>query len=151
MAVGILNESLFHPRETFRFAVLQNAYGVILIHNHPSGNPTPSDADRQQYDVTNFAKTAGFKFRFFLTSAVMETFVKVPHGVEGQDARGRLWDICWMLHLAIKKAPAGADPGPTREIVKSLYSAGQENIVEAKESLGTLKLKKGQYLPGEER
>jgi len=43
---GILNSSLVHPREVFRQAIAENAYAVILVHNHPSGDPTPSADDR---------------------------------------------------------------------------------------------------------
>ena len=44
---GSLNECLAHPREIFRPAVLHSAYALIVVHNHPSGDPTPSDADRK--------------------------------------------------------------------------------------------------------
>lgn len=44
---GTLNESLFHPREALRPAIARQAHAVILVHNHPSGNPAPSDADLQ--------------------------------------------------------------------------------------------------------
>jgi len=53
---GTLNESLFHPREAFRPALARQAHAVILVHNHPSGNPQPSDADLQ---VTRRMKEAG--------------------------------------------------------------------------------------------
>lgn len=43
---GILNSSLVHPREVFRQAIAENAYAVVLVHNHPSGDPTPSADDR---------------------------------------------------------------------------------------------------------
>ncbi len=43
---GILNSSLVHPREVFRAALAANAYAIILCHNHPSGDPTPSGEDR---------------------------------------------------------------------------------------------------------
>jgi DNA repair protein RadC len=43
---GILDASLIHPREVFRVAVVEGAAGVILVHNHPSGDPTPSEEDR---------------------------------------------------------------------------------------------------------
>jgi DNA repair protein RadC len=43
---GILDASLIHPREVFRNAVAQGAAAVILVHNHPSGDPTPSAEDR---------------------------------------------------------------------------------------------------------
>ncbi|MGB6220907.1 RadC family protein [Haloferula sp.] len=44
---GTLNETSAHPREVLRPVMLRNAYGFILIHNHPSGDPGPSQADRQ--------------------------------------------------------------------------------------------------------
>ncbi len=43
---GILNSSLVHPREVFRAAIAEAAAGVIVVHNHPSGTPTPSEDDR---------------------------------------------------------------------------------------------------------
>jgi DNA repair protein RadC len=42
---GTLEASIVHPRDVFREALLEPAAGVILIHNHPSGNPTPSEED----------------------------------------------------------------------------------------------------------
>lgn len=53
---GILDASLIHPREVFRPAVAEGAAGVILVHNHPSGDPTPSPEDRA---VTRQLGTAG--------------------------------------------------------------------------------------------
>ncbi len=44
---GILNSSLVHPREVFRHAILEPAASIILLHNHPSGNPEPSAEDIQ--------------------------------------------------------------------------------------------------------
>jgi DNA repair protein RadC len=43
---GILNSSLVHPREVFREAIAERAAAIILVHNHPSGDPTPSADDR---------------------------------------------------------------------------------------------------------
>ena len=43
---GILDASLIHPREVFRAAIVESAAGVILVHNHPSGDPSPSREDR---------------------------------------------------------------------------------------------------------
>jgi len=43
---GIVNSSLVHPREVFRGAILAGASGIIVVHNHPSGDPTPSADDR---------------------------------------------------------------------------------------------------------
>lgn len=46
-AVGILNAAPVHPREVFKPAILSNAAAVILGHNHPSGDPTPSREDME--------------------------------------------------------------------------------------------------------
>ena len=43
---GTLDASLIHPREVFKIAVVEGAAGVVLVHNHPSGDPTPSREDR---------------------------------------------------------------------------------------------------------
>jgi DNA repair protein RadC len=43
---GILDASLIHPREVFRAAIVESAAGIILVHNHPSGDPDPSPEDR---------------------------------------------------------------------------------------------------------
>ncbi len=42
---GTLEASIVHPRDVFREALLEPAAGIILIHNHPSGNPSPSEED----------------------------------------------------------------------------------------------------------
>ena len=44
---GILDASVVHPREVFAPALAESAAAVILVHNHPSGDPTPSPADRE--------------------------------------------------------------------------------------------------------
>jgi len=54
--VGSLNQSLIHPREVFKYAVKYSAYSVILVHNHPSGDPEPSSQDLQ---VTKAFEEAG--------------------------------------------------------------------------------------------
>ncbi len=43
---GTLNASLVHPREVFAGLIAERAAAVVLVHNHPSGDPTPSDEDR---------------------------------------------------------------------------------------------------------
>ena len=45
VSVGSLNASIVHPRELFQRAILANAASVVLVHNHPSGDPTPSPED----------------------------------------------------------------------------------------------------------
>jgi len=53
---GSLNQSIVHPRETFKSALLANAAAVILCHNHPSGDLAPSREDRE---ITRRLKEAG--------------------------------------------------------------------------------------------
>jgi DNA repair protein RadC len=45
VSVGTLDTILVHPREVFRLAIITAAAAIILAHNHPSGDPTPSEAD----------------------------------------------------------------------------------------------------------
>ena len=45
ISTGSLNASIIHPRDVFQRAILVNAGSVILVHNHPSGDPTPSPED----------------------------------------------------------------------------------------------------------
>jgi len=56
ISIGTLNSSLAHPREIFKTAIANNAALVILVHNHPSGDPTPSDDDKK---LTQRIKQAG--------------------------------------------------------------------------------------------
>jgi DNA repair protein RadC len=42
---GTLDTILVHPREVFKSAISANAAAIVLVHNHPSGDPTPSEAD----------------------------------------------------------------------------------------------------------
>jgi DNA repair protein RadC len=45
VSVGSLNQSIVHPRELFKTALLSSAAALILVHNHPTGDPTPSRED----------------------------------------------------------------------------------------------------------
>ena len=47
ISVGILDKSIFHPREVFAPGLEMRAAGVILVHNHPSGDPNPSQQDKE--------------------------------------------------------------------------------------------------------
>ena len=53
---GTLDASLIHPREVFRGAIKESAHAVIVAHNHPSGDPTPSEEDKE---VTRRLSEAG--------------------------------------------------------------------------------------------
>ncbi|SHN85770.1 RadC family protein [Desulfitobacterium chlororespirans] len=56
ISVGSLNSSLVHPRECFKEAIRRNSNAIILLHNHPSGDPTPSNED---IDVTRRLSDGG--------------------------------------------------------------------------------------------
>ena len=56
ITVGTLDASLVHPREVFRPAIRDAASAILLVHNHPSGDPTPS---REDHQVTNQLTEAG--------------------------------------------------------------------------------------------
>lgn len=45
-SIGTLNESIAHPREIFRTAIASGCYGIVVMHNHPSGDASPSERDR---------------------------------------------------------------------------------------------------------
>ena len=56
ISIGILDGSLIHPREVFKAAVSAGAAAIIVAHNHPSGDPSPSVQDRE---VTKRLQDAG--------------------------------------------------------------------------------------------
>ncbi len=47
ISTGSLNASIVHPREVYKSALLSSAAALLLVHNHPSGDPTPSNEDRE--------------------------------------------------------------------------------------------------------
>lgn len=55
VSLGIVNASLAHPREIFRKAIIKGSCAIILVHNHPSGDCTPSQED---FSTTNRIKKA---------------------------------------------------------------------------------------------
>jgi len=56
VSVGSLNQSIVHPREVFKSACIISAAGIILVHNHPTGDPNPSQED---ISITRRLKEAG--------------------------------------------------------------------------------------------
>jgi DNA repair protein RadC len=73
---GTLNESLAHPREVFRAAIVHSAYGLVVVHNHPSGDPSPSEADSR------------FTRRLFECSRILQIQM-LDHLIVGASAPGR--------------------------------------------------------------
>jgi DNA repair protein RadC len=53
ISIGSLNSAIIHPREVFKVAILSNAASIIIAHNHPSGDTTPSTED---INITNRLK-----------------------------------------------------------------------------------------------
>lgn len=56
VSVGSLTSSIVHPREVYKIAILGNAAALIFLHNHPSGDPTPSAEDLH---ITNRLRQVG--------------------------------------------------------------------------------------------
>jgi DNA repair protein RadC len=62
VSIGLLTSCPIHPREVFVGPISDHAYSIILAHNHPSGDPTPSHEDRQvTQQLAAAAKTLGMK------------------------------------------------------------------------------------------
>jgi DNA repair protein RadC len=78
--IGSLNQSLIHPREVFKYAVKYSAYQLILVHNHPSGDPTPSEED--------IAVT-----RKFLEIGQLMQIMLIDHVVIGDDSYVSIMDL----------------------------------------------------------
>lgn len=81
----------------------ESPFGDIVY----SYSRTQAIADGEQVDVSQVAGEAGIRFPVFLTRTVFQAYVAVPPKVTGQDEPGRLWDIVWMLRLAIVRARPG--------------------------------------------
>lgn len=73
VSIGTLSASLVHPREVFKAAILGNARAIVVAHNHPSGDSTPSDED---YSVCKKLKEAGA----LLDIPLLDFLVIVPGG-----------------------------------------------------------------------
>lgn len=78
---GTATASLVHPREVFRPAILANATAIIVVHNHPSGDPAPSQADSA---VTRQLREAADKIQ-------IEILDHVIIGQQDCDAAGQGW------------------------------------------------------------
>ena len=83
VSVGSLNASIVHPREVFKPAVLASAASVVLVHNHPSGDPEPSEED---LSITRRLVNVGE----MLGIAVLDHVVVAKRGVISFRARGLL-------------------------------------------------------------
>ena len=70
ISMGLVDKTLFHPREIFEPAFRLNASSIILVHNHPTGNPNPSKQDRSVVDRISYAgKINGIEITDFIIVA----------------------------------------------------------------------------------
>ena len=84
VSVGTLTASLVHPREVFKGAILANAGGIILAHNHPSGEARPSSEDREvTRRLTQVGKLIGIPVLDHITLADRKFFSFREQGLMG--------------------------------------------------------------------
>jgi DNA repair protein RadC len=83
VSIGSLNASIVHPREVFKPAVIHSAASVVLAHNHPSGDPEPSEED---LSITRRLVQAGD----LLGIAVLDHVIIAKRGVVSLRARQQL-------------------------------------------------------------
>ena len=83
VTIGILNQSLVHPREVFAPAIEKRCASVIVAHNHPSGNLTPSSAD---IEVTKRLKESGK----LLGIELLDHIIFTPNGYFSFDEEGMM-------------------------------------------------------------
>ncbi len=63
IGLGTINQAVVEPREIFRRAIINGAASIIVVHNHPSGNTTPSSEDRRLTSkIKDTAEIIGIKF-----------------------------------------------------------------------------------------
>jgi DNA repair protein RadC len=81
VSIGLLTSCPIHPREIFVGPISDHAYSVILAHNHPSGDPTPSSEDRAiTQQVARAAKTLGMKLLDHIVFAKRGYYSFQEHG-----------------------------------------------------------------------
>lgn len=76
-------------------------------------------ADGEQIDVSKTAREAGIRFPTFLTHGVFDQCVTVPKGVTCQDEAGRLWDVVFMLRMAIQRSRGNPERMPFQLYVRN--------------------------------
>lgn len=75
VSVGTLTQSTAHPRELYKAAILSNAASIILVHNHPSGDPTPSREDIQMTErVAKAGEILGIKLLDHVIIAELDNY-----------------------------------------------------------------------------
>jgi DNA repair protein RadC len=85
VSIGIVDATLTHPREVFKAAILSNTVGIIFAHNHPSGDTTPSEGDKE---MTKRLIAAGKILGIYLLDSIIlgDGFYSL------RDENSELWD-----------------------------------------------------------
>jgi hypothetical protein len=111
ISVGTLSETLVHPREVMRPAIVAGAYGMVVAHNHPSGDPTPSEADRS---MTRKIRECADLFQIQLLDHLIVgeaavTNAPVPRGAPGQPRASSTGDFAgvWLFCVTCGGGAAG--------------------------------------------
>jgi len=92
VSIGILDKSIVHPREIFGLALELRAAGVILVHNHPSGDPTPSKDDNEIINrIVEAGKIMGINVVDFIIVAEQGEF-SVSEKLKGQNSNSYISD-----------------------------------------------------------
>jgi DNA repair protein RadC len=84
LAIGTINSASVSPREIFRYALRAGANNIILIHNHPSGDPTPSRSD---VNLTNHVRESGAMLDIILRDHI----IIGDHSYYSFQEKGMLW------------------------------------------------------------
>lgn len=80
LSIGTLNESCIHPRDIFKEAYLQSAYSILCVHNHPSGDCTPSQSDKRCTEqIQEIAEIMGIRFMDHVIVGTKEWYSFAQH------------------------------------------------------------------------
>ena len=84
VSIGLLTSCPIHPREVFVGPITDHAYSIIIAHNHPSGDPTPSDEDKRvTQQIAKAAATLGIKLLDHIIVARRGYYSFQEHGMLG--------------------------------------------------------------------
>lgn len=111
VTMGTLNESLVCPREVFKSSILSNAAHVVLVHNHPSGDPTPS---REDVDITKRLQICGDMIGIPVVDHIITNCYGQYFSFFEQGILVQVKQIWKEMKVAEDKIPYRASEGPKR-------------------------------------
>jgi DNA repair protein RadC len=124
VSIGSLTQSIVHPREVFKAAILANAHAIIVGHNHPTGDTTPSIAD---LDVTRELVSAGELLRIPV----------LDHIIVGHDGK-----YLSLLDEGLMKPLGASDSISALQLKKEMAELIESQTLEAEEQHASKKPKK---------